>query len=243
MNARSEAMLSALDLDQRLRYKPQSLSGGQRQRVAIARALVAQPRIILADEPTAALDETSGRKVVDLLRRAAMELGTTILMVTHDKRVLDVADRIVNMQDGRIVSDVIVRAAAQIVDFLRSCVLFKSLTPSTVIAVAEKATVEHYSAGAKVVRQGDQGDKFYVIHTGKCEVLVERDGVTRQVAILGERDFFGEAALLKNEPRNATVRTLEECEFYVLGKDDFRHVIEQSKTFEDELRNTLFQRS
>ncbi|MBS0210023.1 MAG: ATP-binding cassette domain-containing protein [Planctomycetes bacterium] len=243
MNALAEEMLGALGLSHRLNYKPQNLSGGQRQRVAIARALVARPRIILADEPTAALDKQSGRDVVELLRRFAMEQGTTILMVTHDSRVIDVADRIVNMVDGHIVSDIHVRAAAQICDFLRNCPLFKTLTPSTLVSVAEKITTEKQPAGADIVRQGDPGDKFYVIHTGQAEVIVERDGVRRQVAVLGPRDFFGEAALLKNEPRNATVRTLEESEFYVLGKEDFRAVIDQSKTFQDELRNTLFQRS
>lgn len=81
---------------------PAKLSGGQKQRVAIARALVARPPLILADEPTAALDKTTGRQIVDLLQALAKRQGSAILMVTHDNRVLDIADRIVEMEDGRI---------------------------------------------------------------------------------------------------------------------------------------------
>jgi putative ABC transport system ATP-binding protein len=82
---------------------PEELSGGQKQRVAIARALVHQPKLVLADEPTAALDKHTGREVVDLMSVLAHEHGTTIVLVTHDNRILDVADRILNMEDGRLI--------------------------------------------------------------------------------------------------------------------------------------------
>ncbi|MBI1321966.1 ATP-binding cassette domain-containing protein [bacterium] len=101
---RAAEMLTAVGLGQRLDYYPSSMSGGQMQRVAIARALVAEPKLILADEPTAALDSKSGRDVVNILQRLAREHHIPILMVTHDDRVLDIADRIVHMEDGRIVS-------------------------------------------------------------------------------------------------------------------------------------------
>lgn len=101
---RAAEMLSAVGLGQRLDYYPASMSGGQKQRVAIARALVAEPKLILADEPTAALDSKSGRDVVNILQKLAREHKIPILMVTHDDRVLDIADRIVHMEDGRIVS-------------------------------------------------------------------------------------------------------------------------------------------
>ena len=83
---------------------PAQLSGGQKQRVSIARALASGPRLVLADEPTSALDSQSGREVVELLLRLAREQGCPILMVTHDTRIADVADRIIRMEDGRIVS-------------------------------------------------------------------------------------------------------------------------------------------
>lgn len=98
-------MLSKLGLAERIHYKPNALSGGQKQRVAIARAMVNRPQIILADEPTAALDKVSGRDVVNLMRQLCEEQGSTVLMVTHDNRIRDVADRIINLVDGRLESD------------------------------------------------------------------------------------------------------------------------------------------
>lgn len=102
---RAEAMLAKVGLADRAHYKPASLSGGQKQRVAIARALVNHPQLILADEPTAALDKNSGRDVVTLMQKLAQEENCTILMVTHDNRILDVADRLINLVDGRLESD------------------------------------------------------------------------------------------------------------------------------------------
>jgi putative ABC transport system ATP-binding protein len=97
-------MLEAVGLRDRVDHYPSQLSGGQKQRVAIARALVRKPKIILADEPTAALDRKSGREVVEILQRLAKEQGCAILFVTHDNRILDIADRILTLEDGRIVS-------------------------------------------------------------------------------------------------------------------------------------------
>ena len=94
--------LRAVGLGDHLGKLPHDLSGGQKQRVAIARALAAHPRLLLADEPTAALDSRTGREVVELLRRLARDQGCSVLMVTHDPRILDVADRLVEMEDGRL---------------------------------------------------------------------------------------------------------------------------------------------
>ncbi|NJO67261.1 MAG: ATP-binding cassette domain-containing protein, partial [Leptolyngbyaceae cyanobacterium RM1_405_57] len=98
-------ILERVGLEQRIDYYADSLSGGQKQRVAIARALVSRPKIVLADEPTAALDKKSGRDVVEMLQELAKEQNCTILLVTHDNRILDIADRIVYMEDGRLVDD------------------------------------------------------------------------------------------------------------------------------------------
>ncbi|WP_137127753.1 ATP-binding cassette domain-containing protein [Roseomonas sp. HF4] len=100
---RAGAMLVAVGLAGHEDKVPGRLSGGQRQRVAVARALVAGPGLVLADEPTAALDKASGAEVAHLLRDMAKSRGTPILMVTHDPRILDIADRVVAMEDGRIV--------------------------------------------------------------------------------------------------------------------------------------------
>ena len=107
-SSRSADILTKLGLGERVDYKPHALSGGQKQRVAIARALVNHPRLILADEPTAALDKKSGRDVVTLMQKMAKEENITILMVTHDNRILDVADRIINLVDGNLESDNVV---------------------------------------------------------------------------------------------------------------------------------------
>lgn len=102
LRRRAVEMLEIVGLGERLQYKAEQLSGGQRQRVAIARALAAEPAMLLADEPTASLDKQSGREVVDHMKALAKEQGTTILLVTHDNRILDIADRIVHLEDGKL---------------------------------------------------------------------------------------------------------------------------------------------
>ena len=102
LRRRADAMLEAVGLGEHTRKRAEQLSGGQRQRVAIARALVGEPAMVLADEPTASLDKASGREVVDRMQSLARERGTTILLVTHDNRILDVADRILHLEDGKL---------------------------------------------------------------------------------------------------------------------------------------------
>jgi putative ABC transport system ATP-binding protein len=98
------AMLDKVGLSAYADKSPAHLSGGQNQRVAIARALVAGPRIVLADEPTASLDKQTGREVVELLEHMARSSGVAIVLVTHDNRILDIADRILTLEDGRLAS-------------------------------------------------------------------------------------------------------------------------------------------
>jgi putative ABC transport system ATP-binding protein len=99
---RAMELLARVGLADHARKRPRQLSGGQKQRVAIARALVRSPQIIMADEPTAALDRTSGREVVELLKHLAKEMNCSVLLVTHDNRILDIADRILTLEDGYI---------------------------------------------------------------------------------------------------------------------------------------------
>ncbi|MGK7905344.1 MAG: DevA family ABC transporter ATP-binding protein [Hormoscilla sp.] len=108
---RSIQILSAVGLRDYIDYYPENLSGGQKQRVAIARALVSHPALVLADEPTAALDSKSGRNVVELMQQLARDQGSTILIVTHDRRILDIADRILEMEDGRLVGSPVTSAS------------------------------------------------------------------------------------------------------------------------------------
>jgi len=104
-DAAAEHALRLLGLGERLHYLPANLSGGQKQRVAVARALVGNPDIIFADEPTAALDWESAQQLLDIIRLLATERRTTTLMVTHDSRIMALADRILTMEDGRLVRD------------------------------------------------------------------------------------------------------------------------------------------
>tara|TARA_B100000945_G_C20329376_1_gene571613 strand:+ start:298 stop:1026 length:729 start_codon:yes stop_codon:yes gene_type:complete len=94
--------LSEVGLVEHNKKFPSDLSGGQKQRVAIARSLSANPKLLLADEPTSALDSVTGREIVSLLKRLAKEQNCSVLMVTHDPRISDMADRILNMEDGKI---------------------------------------------------------------------------------------------------------------------------------------------
>ena len=242
VDSRIKSLLTRLGLGERIHYKPDSLSGGQKQRVAIARGLVHKPKLILADEPTAALDEKSGREVVTLFQELARDEGCTIIMVTHDNRILDVADRIVNMVDGHVKSDVAVQEASVICEFLKGFPLFSDLTPTTLAEIADKMIVQEAAAGDTVIRQGDAGDLFYLIRSGSVDVLVDDGREEKKVAELKQGQFFGEAALIKDEPRNATIIARENSVFYALGKEDFQAVLATSATFEEELRQALFSR-
>ncbi len=237
-NARIERILQRLGLGHRLNYKPKSLSGGQKQRVAIARGIVHQPRLILADEPTAALDAESGREVVTIFKELAEQQGCTIVIVTHDNRILDVADRIVNMVDGRIKSNVLVQKTALLCRILQKYPLFRELSPSVLASVADKMSLKRYPAGSEIVKQGDPGRDFFVIAQGQVEVSSSGKSLTR----LGPGGYFGEVSLLTEQPRNATVQALEEVACFLLAKEDFQEVVAASGSFEQQLRQALFER-
>ncbi len=101
----AQNLLEQVGLGDKVRSLPRDLSGGQKQRVAIARALAGSPKVIMADEPTAALDSHSGHTVIELLRQLARNAGCTVLMVTHDPRLIDIADRVIYLEDGQIIPD------------------------------------------------------------------------------------------------------------------------------------------
>ena len=238
MRQRGTAILDRLGLGNRVDHQPRSLSGGQRQRVAIARALVNRPKLVLADEPTAALDRESAHKVVDLLKETTVEQGSTVVMVTHDHRIIEKADRLVHMVDGRIASDVVLHDAMRICEFLKTVEAFGGLTPLELTHVAEKMTKRQFIAGDVIMRQGEEGEEFFLISDGTVEVM--REG--HDVADLGAGDFFGEGSLITGEPRNATVVARDDLATYVLGKADFRAAIEASRSFRDQLYRVYFLR-
>ncbi|MFO0866681.1 MAG: ATP-binding cassette domain-containing protein [Gemmataceae bacterium] len=244
MQERAVEILTQLGLGHRLHYKPENLSGGQRQRVAIGRALAHKPRLILADEPTAALDAKSSQDVVDLLYRLSREMKASILLVTHDNRILNVADRLVNMVDGRIVSNVLVNVTLKICTFLKKIELFAGLAPDALTKLAEKMGMARFHKGDKIIVQGDVGDQFYLLRRGQVDVVVDEGTSNRKVVnTLGEGDHFGEIALLTGGKRTATIEaTSDEVETWTLDKPNFDSAIAASDTFKDQIYKVLFQR-
>ena len=231
-------MLERLGLGHRIDHKPHALSGGQRQRVAIARALANYPRLVLADEPTAALDKDSTHNVVRLFKELTVEHGTAILMVTHDHRIIELADRLVHMVDGRIVSDIVLNDQLRICEFLKGVEAFKNLTPLELTDVAERMTRRQFMPNEVIIREGDAGEELFLISEGEVEV----DRAGREVARLGPGDFFGELSLMSGDPRNATVVSTTPVDTYILGKDDCTAAIEASAGFREQLRRVYFAR-
>jgi putative ABC transport system ATP-binding protein len=241
-NRRIELLLTKLGLANRIHYKPGSLSGGQKQRVAIARGLIHRPKIVLADEPTAALDEESGRQAVNLFREMADRDGSTVLIVTHDNRILDVADRIVNMVAGRIKNDADVRQTEKICEFLRKMEFFSDLTPRTLTDVASMIELKPFDYGESIVLEGEEGNEFFMIESGQVKVTTKATG-DKVLRLLNSGDYFGEVALITNQPRNATVIATQPTNCYVLDRQAFRKVIDASDSFQLELRKAMFERN
>jgi putative ABC transport system ATP-binding protein len=212
--------------------------------VAVARALVNRPKLILADEPTAALDQEASRIVVDLLKEMATKEGSSVIIVTHDNRILELADRIVNMVDGKIRSDVVLRDAVMICEFLRTVELFKHLTPTEITNIAERMKLRQYVKDQIIIREGDPGEEFFLIGDGFVEVrMASADNRDKHLATLGAGEFFGERALLVNEPRNATCAAASDrVKLFALGQVDFRHALETSASFKDQIQSVYFQR-
>jgi putative ABC transport system ATP-binding protein len=234
----AHAMLKELGLGERLNSKPRMLSGGQRQRVAIARALANRPQLVLADEPTAALDKESTRKVVALFKRMTVEDGAAVLMVTHDHRIIELADRLIHMVDGRIASDVMLDNEMRIGEFLKSVEPFSALNPADLTRIAETAVLRHFEPGEVIIRAGEAGEELFLISEGEVEVV--RDD--HEVARLGPAEFFGEVSVISGKPRNATVIATAPVDAYVVEKDELNVAMQHSSRFRQQLRRFFVRR-
>ena len=236
MNERSARLLEQLGLGQRLDHLPSQLSGGQRQRVAIARALVNSPALVLADEPTAALDAESGQIVLALLRKLADGMErTTVLIVTHDQRVIEHADRVVNMMGGHIITNSLTRMAVRITRALAQSELLKGLSEATLTKIASVMTVETREKGETIVGEGEHGDRYYLIGSGVAEVY--KGGVYQEELYFGEG--FGRISSYFGRPVDQTVRAKTELELYVLSEPDFQRILTTDKSFEGRVRSLL----
>jgi putative ABC transport system ATP-binding protein len=236
---RCVGILEELGLGGRLDYAPARLSGGQRQRVAIARALVNQPALVLADEPTAALDAASGQTVMSLLSKMASgPAQTTVVIVTHDQRILDHADRIVNMVNGRIVSNVRPKELVRILKVLQQVKELEGLGDLTLTRIAERMTIERRREGDTVVRQGAYGDRIYLLSEGVAEAYLDGQRV-REVNV-GQP--FGAITAVSHNKIPETIRAATNLELFVLGANDFAQVMAADKGLEERINVLLMAR-
>jgi putative ABC transport system ATP-binding protein len=234
MGRRAVALLDRLGLSDRLHYRPGRLSGGQRQRVAIARALVNDPALVLADEPTAALDAESGATVMGLIHElAGGPSRSTVLIVTHDQRLLDRADRIVSMVGGRIVSNVRPKLVVRICEVLSRLKELEGLSTATLTRIAERITVEYRHAGETVVREGEIGDRTYVIAQGRAEAT-SGDSPPHELHA-GQR--FGRITAVSRMPNRETVRAKSDLELFTIARGDFMYLMATDESLEERIRH------
>ena len=201
-----------------------------------------QPKLILADEPTAALDKTSGKEVINYLKELTAEHGSAVVMVTHDHRVLDTADRVVNMVDGRIVSDTLVKQAIEICEFLRTIELFMRFSPTELGAIADQMTAHRFGKGDFLIRQHETGEEFFILASGEVDVLIDSGSGSQRVSTLGRGSAFGERALLTGDLRAASIQATQDCKAYVLSKANFDAAIKGSPDFRTQLQKMYFNR-
>ncbi len=215
------------------KFYPHQLSGGQKQRAAIAGALAPQPKLVLADEPTAALDSKTGRQIIDLIHRLAKEQGSAVLMVTHDPRILDVADRIINMEDGNLGL-----AYSQEISLA-----LPGLKEEQVTAMNIQPDLLTYEPGAIVFREGDSANLFYTVVQGRVEAYHDEGNGQRKVLNTLERgQFFGEIGLLNPDSRrSASIRVTDDApaKLMTIKRDDFQQLMQVSNLTEMVIAQTL----
>jgi ATP-binding cassette subfamily B protein len=226
------------------------LSGGHRQRLAIARAMIRNPRIVLLDEVTTALDPAAESAVNSMLARVGV--GRTVVSVTHRLVAARDADEILVLDRGRIAErgthadlfaaegiyrrlwekqsgfDVSHDGRTATVDGrrLRHVTLFTDLDDATLEGIAGRLTSEYYEAGETVFEQGAPGDRFYLIARGRVNVVgPAADGEDHVLEVLSDGDHFGELALLQDRPRSATIRTVTPSVFLTVGRADFVRLV------------------
>jgi CRP-like cAMP-binding protein len=165
-------------------------------------------------------------------------------MMAYDNRILELIDRIVSMVDVTITSDVVLRDAVKICEFLRTANLFQHLTPAELTNIAEKMKHHRYNKGEIIIKEQEPGEAFFLI--GHGTVGARRRGMEceeRLVANLGVGNCFGEHALVIDAPRNATyVATSDRVEVFTLDKANLKYALDISASFKDQIQAIYFQR-
>lgn len=218
---RTHNILDTVGLLPQAHHYPRQLSGGQKQRVSIACALVNRPALVLADEPTAALDSRSGRRIVELMHRLAKERGSAVLMVTHDQRILDIADRIIQVEDGCLG-----------LGYRQELTLaLPGLKEEQLETIAIKPTIVTYESEAFIFHEGDTSDKFYVVIQGEVQAVQENAGqLLRVLNTIGRGGYFGEIGVLQGVARTASVRVSSSsaAKLMVIERETFLALIGES---------------
>ena len=239
------------------------MSGGQRQRLALARVLLQDPRILILDEATSALDAQTERGILNTL--AEVTQGRTTISITHRLALAEMADTVVVLDDGQIVEQghhaELVKSGGRYQGLyeeqmnvptsrgalrlgldlarLQEVSLFAGLAKETLTALVERLILERYAAGEEVVRQGESGDKLYLIGRGQVEVVSSDAERERRLTLLNEGEYFGEMALLLDQPRAATVRTTMPSELLGLTRSDFVDLLEREPEIRQRLAENL----
>lgn len=220
----AESILDQVGLGDRVNAYPAELSGGQKQRVAVARALVHQPKLLIADEPTAALDMATGRDIIELICRLSKKQNSAAIIVTHNLRILDAADEILHMADGRLTT-----AVAEQISFV-----FPNLDDRHIAELASETACRLYDPNETIIRQGDVADEFFILSKGRVKIVLDNaDGAPREVAQLSRRGaFFGEIGLLSDSARrqaNVIASGDAPTEVLVINKATFARLCDVSR--------------
>ena len=238
------------------------MSGGQRQRLAIARVLLRDPRVMILDEATSALDAETENGILETLEEVVK--GRTTIAITHRLSLAAKADLIFVIDRGRLVEQGthaelstagglyqrlyetqtrytagLPEAAGAEISRLRAVPLFAGLSEGSIPALAAQARAQHCAPGEDVVRQGEPGDRMFVVDSGSFEVLVAGPGGERRVDTLGTGDFFGEMAMLSGAKRNATVRALTPGRLFALTAPDFMALLERHPSIRTEVEQVV----
>ena len=235
------------------------MSGGQRQRLSIARALLRNPPILILDEATSALDARTEAEILEVLDEVVK--NRTTITITHRLGIAADADVVVVLEEGRLVEQgphkEIVKSGGLYQKLweeqmgkapagqsarvgleaarLKKIPLFADLDAEALSELVLQLSPEHYAQGQDIVRQGDPGDKLYVINRGAAHVFVQEGAVETKVNALKDGDYFGEFALLTHQPRTATVRAVGPTEVFTLSRNNFLTLIESEPKMKEKV--------